>query len=345
MRFLEDLYNPRFAGGGLHFEYPWVLILVPISWILLFILFRNRSKNRNTIVVPDLTGMSRKDTFRVWLLNLLKYIRIIGFSFLIVALARPQLSLKNETVKAEGIDIMLTLDVSGSMLSKDFDPNRLTFSKKVASDFIHKRNFDRIGLVIFSGEAFTQCPLTIDHKVLDQFLEVVKPGILEDGTAIGMGLATAVNRLKESKAKSKVIILMTDGVNNTGYIKPAPAAQLAMSLGIKVYTIGIGSIGEALTPLGRKYDGSVVYGIAKVEIDEELLKTIASETGGKYFRATNEVELTKIYDEIDRMEKTEIDVKTYKRNTEEFRLFVLAGLLFLFIEWGIRNFYIKPLFD
>jgi Ca-activated chloride channel family protein len=263
---------------------------------------------------------------------------------MLVALARPQIALKDESVKANGIDIMLALDVSSSMLSKDFEPDRLTVIKKVASDFINKREFDRMGLVIFSGEAFTQCPLTTDHIILGQFLSIVNTGFLQDGTAIGMGLATAVNRLKESKSKSKVIILMTDGVNNAGYIKPNTATELAKTLGIKVYTIGIGSLGEALAPVGRRYDGSYIYGLSRVEIDEELLRNIANDTGGRYFRATSTNELLHIYDDINKMEKTVIDVKTLKKNSEEFRIFLLAGILFLFVEWGLRNLYIKPLF-
>ena len=343
MNILEDISNIRFIGGDFQFAYPWVLALIPISWILFYFLYRRSGKDRNAIIIPDVTGIKTRPSLKTSLLKFLKFFKIIGFSLLLVALARPQISLKNETVKAKGIDIMIALDVSGSMLSKDFDPNRLAFSKLVAADFINKRKYDRIGLVIFSGEAFTQCPLTIDHKVLAEFLEIARPGLLEDGTAIGMGLATAVNRIKTSSAKSKIIILMTDGVNNTGYIKPQAAAQLAKSLGIKVYTIGIGSRGEALTPV-RTPDGRIVYGISKVELDEPLMESIARETGAKYFRATNERELSNIYEDIDRMEQTVIDVKTFRRNTEEFRIFVLAGVLLLLIEWGLRNVYIKPIF-
>ncbi|HMG15948.1 MAG TPA: VWA domain-containing protein [Saprospiraceae bacterium] len=344
MRFFENISGMSFTGSGFHFANPWVLILIPVLWILFFLLSKRNKKKQDSIIIPDTSGIKTKTPFKVGLLKYLPLFKIAGWSLMMVALARPQLALKDESIKANGIDIMLALDVSSSMLSKDFEPDRLTVIKKVASDFIKKREFDRMGLVIFSGEAFTQCPLTTDHIILGQFLSIVNTGFLQDGTAIGMGLATAVNRLKDSKAKSKVIILMTDGVNNAGYIKPNTAIELAKTLGIKVYTIGIGSRGEALAPVGRRYDGSYIYGLSRVEIDEALLQNIANDTGGKYFRATNTSELLNIYGDINKMEKTVIDVKTLKKNSEEFRMFLLTGLLFLFLEWGIRNLYIKPLF-
>lgn len=344
MKIIEDIVGMRFIGSGFHFAYPWVLALIPLLWILMFLVYNKGKKIDNAIVVPDMSGINIKNSFRISLLKYIPILKIIGLSFMLVALSRPQIALKDESVKANGIDIMMALDVSSSMLSKDFEPDRLTVIKKVASDFIRKREYDRIGLVIFSGEAFTQCPLTTDHIILEQFLSIVNTGFLQDGTAIGMGLATSVNRLKDSKAKSKIIILMTDGVNNAGYIKPNTASELAKTMGIKVYTIGIGSLGEALAPVGRRYDGSYMYGISKVEIDEDLLRNIANDTGGRYFRATNSKDLLQIYDDINKMEKTTIDVKTLKKNSEEFRSFLLLGIFFLFIEWGIRNLYVKPLF-
>jgi Ca-activated chloride channel family protein len=255
---------------------------------------------------------------------------------LIVALARPQLTLKEEQIKAEGIDIMLAMDLSSSMLAQDFKPDRLTVSKVVASDFVDKREYDRIGLSVFAGESFTQCPLTTDHRVVKDFLGGLTCGILDDGTAIGMGLASAVNRLKDSEAKSKVVILLTDGVNNSGYIKPLTAAEIAREIGVRVYTIGVGSIGEAVSPISRRSNGTYVFGIARVEIDEALLAEIAQMTGGKYFRATTAEGLEEIYREIDRLEKTEMDIKVMRRYSEEFRFFLWLGLGLLFFELLLR---------
>ena len=255
---------------------------------------------------------------------------------LIVAFARPQALLREDDIQADGIDIMLTLDLSSSMLAQDFEPDRLEVAKKVAANFVEKREFDRIGLIVFSGEAFTQCPLTTDHKVVQDFIEGLKCGFLQDGTAIGMGLATAVNRMKDSPAKSKIIILMTDGVNNAGYFKPEDAMELAKTLGIKVYTIGIGSTGEAMSPVGRRSDGKYVFGLVPVEIDEPLLQNIAKTTGGNYYRATNSKELEQIYAEIDRLEKSKIDVTTVKRRSEAFAGFAFAGLLLLVLELLMR---------
>jgi Ca-activated chloride channel homolog len=255
---------------------------------------------------------------------------------LIIAMARPQTLLKEDDIQADGIDITLTLDLSSSMLAQDFEPDRLEVAKKVAADFVEKREFDRIGLVVFSGEAFTQCPLTTDHKVVQEFIGNLKCGFLQDGTAIGMGLATAVNRMKESPAKSKIIILMTDGVNNAGYFKPEDAMDLAKTLGIKVYTIGVGSTGEAMSPVGRRSDGKYVFGMVPVEIDEPLLQNIAQTTGGKHYRATNGKELEQIYAEIDRLEKSKIDVTTIKRRSESFATFAMIGLILLVLELLLR---------
>jgi Ca-activated chloride channel family protein len=267
---------------------------------------------------------------------LLPILRAIAFTCLVVALARPQRLLSEENVEADGIDIIVAADLSSSMLAQDFEPDRLTVVKKVAADFVQKREFDRIGLVVFSGEAFTQCPLTTDHKVVQDFLDNLQSGLLQDGTAIGMGLATAVNRLKDSPAKSKIIILMTDGVNNSGYFKPEDAMALAKTLGIKVYTIGVGSTGEAMSPVGRRADGKYVFGLVPVEIDEPLLQNIANTTGGKYYRATNTKELEQIYSEIDRLEKSRIDVTSIKRRSEAFANWVLAALCLVALELLLR---------
>jgi Ca-activated chloride channel family protein len=263
----------------------------------------------------------------------------LAFLFLVIAMARPQLALKEENVMAEGIDIMMALDLSSSMLARDFDPDRLEVSKKVASEFLDKRTDDRIGLVVFSGESFTQCPLTTDHRIVKRFLSQLQCGFLEEGTAIGMGLATAVNRIKDGDAKSKVVILLTDGDNNTGYIKPITAAEISRELGIKVYTIGVGSKGMALTPQGKRSDGTYVFDYARVMINEPLLQEIAEITGGKYFRATSEIGLQAVYNEIDQLEKTSREITTFKRYSEEFGRFLRIGLvLFIFhliLKWMV----------
>lgn len=258
-------------------------------------------------------------------------------------MARPRLILKEEEVKAEGIDIMMIMDLSSSMLARDFQPDRLTVSKEMGKRFIDKRTYDRIGLVVFAGESFTQSPLTTDHRIVKEFMSSLESGIMEDGTAIGMGLASAVNRLKESESESKVVILLTDGVNNAGYIKPMTAAEIAKELDVKVYTIGVGTMGNAVAPISKRSDGRYVFGVSRVEIDEELLTEISELTGGQYFRATNEAGLEEIYAEIDRLEKTEIDVSVFKRYSEEFRKFLLFGLLFLFVEWLLKNTILRTL--
>jgi len=275
-------------------------------------------------------------TWRTWLHKLMPLLRMLSYFFIVAALARPQITLKEEEVKAEGIDIMMIMDLSSSMLAQDFRPDRLSVSKEVAKAFVDKREYDRMGLVVFAGESFTQCPLTTDHRVVKDFLDNLECGLLQDGTAIGMGLATAVNRLKDSEAKSKVVILLTDGVNNAGYIKPITAAEIAEEFEIKVYTIGVGSMGQALSPVSRRSDGKYIFGMARVEIDEQLLREISKMTNGRYYRATNEQSLTAIYDEIDKLEKTEIEVSTFKRYSEEFRRFLLWGIGFLLVEIILR---------
>lgn len=277
------------------------------------------------------------------LANLLPVLRGIALLTMIIALARPQQILKEEEIKAEGIDIALVIDLSSSMLAQDFKPDRLEVSKRVASEFVDKRAFDRIGLAVFSGEAFTQCPLTTDHRIVKEFLANLKCGILEDGTAIGMGLATAVNRLKDSESKSKVVILLTDGVNNAGYIKPITAAEIAREFDVKVYTIGVGSTGDALTPVSRRRDGEYIFSLARVEIDEGLLENIAKMTGGQYFRATSAESLQRIYDEIDQMEKTEIEVTSIKRYSEEFHNYALGALILLVLEFLMRYAFLRTI--
>ncbi len=262
-------------------------------------------------------------------------LRMLSLVFLILALARPQASNSWRTESTEGIDIVVTLDISGTMMAEDLKPNRLEAAKKTATEFILSRPNDNIGLVVFSGESFTQCPLTTDHAVLVNLFNAIKYGMIEDGTAIGLGLANAVNRIKDSKAKSKVIILLTDGSNNRGDIAPITAAEIAKSFGIRVYAIGVGSYGmvniPVQTPLGIQYQQM------DSEFDEESLKNIADMTGGKYFRATDNNKLRNIYQEIDQMEKTKISVKEYNKKNEEYYLFALAAFLLLLTEILLRN--------
>ncbi|MES2110544.1 MAG: VWA domain-containing protein [Bacteroidota bacterium] len=262
-------------------------------------------------------------------------LRCLALAVLIVAIARPQSSLSWQNSTTEGIDIVIASDISGSMLAEDFTPNRMEAGKNIAIDFIKNRPNDRIGLVIFSGESFTQCPLTIDHEVLINLFKDIKNGMIDDGTAIGMGLATAVNRLKESDTKSKVIILLTDGSNNTGSIPPITAAEIAKQFGIRVYTVGLGTRGMApypvQTPMGIQYQR------VPVDVDEGTLTKIAEITGGKYFRATNNSTLKNIYDQIDKLEKAKIDVTQYHKKTELFFPFALIALGFLLLEFVLKN--------
>lgn len=258
-------------------------------------------------------------------------LRTLVLCMLALVIARPQTSDSIEDMTSEGIDLVLALDVSVSMLSKDFKPNRLEQSKKVAAEFIDDRPFDRIGIVAYEGEAFTQVPVTTDHVVVKNGIEKLESGMLSGGTAIGMGLATAVNRLRKSDAKSKVIILLTDGVNNTGQIEPLDAAQLASLNDIRIYTIGVGTIGKAYSPvaiIGNQYK----YDWAEVQIDEETLMKIAQETGGKYFRATNAEKLAGIYEEIDELEKTRFNVLKYQRKTEVYLPFLIIAIAGLLLE-------------
>jgi len=256
-------------------------------------------------------------------------------ALIIVAIARPQSTLNWKNEESEGIDIVLALDVSSSMLARDFEPDRLEAAKDLAIQFIAGRRNDRIGLVVFSGESFTQCPLTTDHSVLINLFKDVKSGIIEDGTAIGMGLANAVSRLKDSDAKSKVIILLTDGVNNQGAIAPATAADLAQTFGIRVYTIGVGTEGVAPYPMNTPF--GVQLRNMPVEIDEDVLTEIAQKTGGEYFRATDNEKLKQIYEQIDKLEKSKIEVKEFSQRNEEFLMFVMIAAFLLLTEMVLKN--------
>ena len=269
--------------------------------------------------------------------------RLIAIALFIVVLARPQSRSSYKDVKTEGIDIVMALDISGSMLAKDFKPNRIEAAKEVAQDFIDSRPNDRIGLVIFSGESFTQCPLTTDHAVIKNLFSGIHTGMVADGTAIGNGLATAVTRVKDSKAKSKVIILLTDGVNNQGSVAPLTAAEIAKAFSVRVYTIGVGTIGKALAPIAMYPDGSYEYGYVDVNIDEKVLNSISDMTGGKYFRATDNDKLKDIYKEIDRLEKTIFEEKNFTNKAEHFLPFALAAALFLLVEFALKNTLFKSI--
>ncbi len=322
--------------GNYQYENPlflWLLILIPIIGIWYF---RASKTFYPTLVLPSVKQTFVKSSLLGRLRILLPILRTLSVIFVITALARPQQIIKLENVNADGIDIILALDLSSSMLAMDFEPNRLEASKKVAAEFISNRPYDRIGLVVFSGEAFTQCPITTDHTLLLEFLKGLECGFLEDGTAIGMGLASAVNRLKDLKSKSKVIILLTDGVNNAGYFDPKIATQMAKSLGIRVYSIGVGSQGVAQVPVGKDNNGNYVFDYNTVEIDEALLQKIAEETDGKYYRATNRSQLEKIYAEINALEKSKVEIKQYKRMKDIYKSFLIIAACILLIEILLR---------
>jgi len=309
-------------------EYLYLLAVIPLMAVWYWYK-NNRSKAE---IQLSTTGPFVKTgkTIKQYLYHGLFVLRILTVALLIVALARPQSTSSSKDISIEGIDIVMALDISTSMLAEDLKPNRLKAAKNVAEDFIEKRPNDRIGLVVFAGEAFTQVPLTTDHKVLIRMLDEVKSGMIEDGTALGDGLATAVSRLRDSKAISKVIILLTDGVNNMGSLDPVSAAEIAKLYGIRIYTIGVGSKGMAPYPVQTPF--GVRYQNMEVNIDEALLKKVADMTDGQYFRATSNRKLKEIYDQIDKMEKSKIDVTEFYQKTEEFELLALLALLFFVLE-------------
>lgn len=316
---------------GLSFANPEYFFLFTLVPFLGYWYWKKHKKQLVELQVSSVQVFTRVPrSWRQRLRPLLFIFRILTVILLIVALARPQSTSRGENVSTEGIDIVLATDISGSMLAEDFRPNRIEAAKKVAIDFIEGRPTDRIGLVVFAGESFTQCPLTLDHPVVVNLLKEVKSGMIADGTAIGMGLATAVSRLKESKAKSRVIILLTDGVNNRGSIDPLTAAGIAQSFGLRVYTIGVGTVGVAPYPVQTPF--GVQYQNMQVEIDEALLQKIADQTGGKYFRATDNRKLKAIYEEIDRLEKTKIEVTQFRRHKEEFYSAATVAGIFLLLE-------------
>lgn len=317
-------------------ELFWMLLLIPIA--LVWYVFKH-NKQTAELKISSTSGFKTVSSFWPKFKHLLFVFRLIALGLLITALARPRtVDVSTRTKTTRGIDIVMAIDVSASMLAKDLRPNRLEALKQVASDFIDGRPNDRIGLVEYAGEAYTKTPITSDKSIVQRSLRDIKYNtIIEGGTAIGMGLATSVNRLKDSRAKSKVIILLTDGVNNSGFIDPKIASELAVEYGIKVYTIGLGTNGMALSPISINPNGSFRYGRQQVEIDEDLLREIADVTGGKYFRATNNKKLAEIYNEINKLEKTEIEEKKYYNYEEKYRPLVLLAGLLLLLELILRN--------
>lgn len=316
-------------------EFLWLLLVIPV---LIFWQWYKYHKEAAELRFPGAAELAhRSGNWLAKLRPVLHVLRILAIALIIIGLARPRTSEENtKTSSEEGIDIVMAVDVSPSMLARDLKPNRIEALKKVASQFIEDRPNDRIGLVAYAGESYTRTPLTSDHKILLNSLEELKYGGLENGTAIGMGLATAVNRLKDSKAKSKVVILLTDGQNNSGEIDPLTAAQLAQQFHIRAYTIGVGSKGMAPTPVAYDQRGNFIYQNQPVDIDEDLLKKIADETGGKYFRATDNDKLREIYSEIDKLEKTKLKEEKYYSYDEKFEMFALAAFILLGLEMILR---------
>ena len=320
-------------------HYLWALAAIPVlaAW---YVFRRNKRRPSATLSTyralehgpVDLVAKARHLPFAFGLL---------GTAMMLLAMARPQSKDSWQDVTHDGIDIIIAMDYSASMLAKDFKPDRLDAARDVAMNFIDNRPNDRIGLVVYEGEAFTQCPLTTDHDVLKQLFLQARTGLINGGTAVGMGLATAINRLRESSSKSKVVILLTDGMNNAGTIQPLDAAQIAEELGIRVYTIGVGTNGKALSPVAIYPNGQYKYDYVKVEIDEEMLKQTAEMTGGRYFRATDEKKLRGIYQEIDRLEKTRVKVTEHSSRTEEYRLPLIAGCSLLFLGLFLGNTFLR----
>ncbi|MDB5134612.1 MAG: von Willebrand factor type [Mucilaginibacter sp.] len=322
---------------GIEFAQPgffWLLLVIPL--MIAYYYWRNQQL-QGVLGMSSTKGFASalKSPMRIWR-HYGIVLRSLAFIALVAALARPQSALSWQNETTEGIDIMIATDISGSMLSEDFKPNRLEAGKNIAVNFIKNRPGDRIGLVVFSGESFTQCPLTIDHDVLINLFHDIKNGMIDDGTAIGMGLATAVSRLKDSEAKSKVIILLTDGVNNMGSIPPITAAEIAKQFGVRVYTVGVGTNGSAPYPFKDQF-GNTHYQMIPVEIDEGTLGKIASITGGKYFRARNNIELSEIYQQIDKLEKVKIAVTQYHKRTEHYLPFAVIALAILSLEILLNN--------
>jgi len=318
----------------IEFAQPYQFILLGLAPMLVWAYIYGYQQRQAAITVSTIATFPTSPTWKTALRHIPFAFRLLAFIFLVVALARPQRRNEEQKVTGEGVDLILTIDVSGSMLAQDFSPNRLEAAKEVAANFVDSRPTDRIGLVIFSGESFTLSPVTTDKSVLKTQIYNIRSGLLEDGTAIGSGLATSIDRLRNSKSKSKVVILLTDGENNGGLIDPNTAKEIAKTLGVKVYTIGVGTEGFAPVPL--QGSGGIVMQREKVNIDEKLLKQIADETGGRYFRAKDNEGLKNIYNEIDKLEKSRIETSSINRYSEKFLPFVIAAAIFLLLETLLR---------
>lgn len=317
-------------------EFFWLFILLPIA---IFVWIKNRKKQRASVKLSTIQGVQGHTTLLVKLLPISIVLRVLALSAIIVGMARPQLvNVDTQIHSTHGIDIVMAMDVSGSMLARDLKPNRLEALKTVAADFVSQRTTDRIGTVIYAAEAYTKTPVTSDKMLILNDLKSIKyDNVLRDGTAIGVGLATSVNRLKDSPSKSKVIILLTDGVNNTGTVDPKLAAEIAKEYSIKVYTIGIGTNGLAESPVAIKENGEIVYERIPVELDEALMNTIAKTTGGKYFRATDTKKLKDIYEEINQLEKTKIDEQKFVKADDQFQLLVLFAFILLCLDFILQK--------
>ena len=317
-------------------EFFWLFALIPvlIAWQIW-----KRKEQTTTLKMSSLKGFEYSKSILPKLKPMLFVFRILALSSIIIALARPRtVDVSSQTKTTKGIDIVMAIDVSGSMLARDLKPNRMEALKKLAVGFVESRPNDRIGIVVYASEAYTKTPVTSDKAVVLQAMQSIKyDNVLQDGTGIGMGLSTAINRLKDSKAKSKVVILMTDGVNNAGFIEPQTASDIAKEYGIKVYTIGIGTNGNAEFPYAMAPDGTFLFKMMKVEIDEEMMKSIAAKTGGKYFRATSNSKLAAIYEAINKLEKTEIEELKFYDYDEKFRPYVIFALILLLLEIFLRN--------
>lgn len=325
--FFDYFNNISFAQP----QFCWLALLLPV---MVYWYVRNGNKMQAGFKVSSIKSFKGMSTWKNVFRHIPFIFRLLAISFIIIALARPQIKNQVQQAEGEGVDIILCIDVSGSMTAQDFTPNRMEAAKAVAESFVEKRLTDRIGIVIFSGESFTQCPLTTDKVVLKSAIQSIRNGLLEDGTAIGDGLSTSTDRLRSSKSKSKVVILLTDGENNGGLIGPNNAKEIAKAFGVRVYTIGVGTDGYAPFPI--KTEMGVIIQQQKVTIDEKLLKEIAGETGGKYFRAKDNASLENIYKEIDGLEKSKVEISTITRLTEKFFPFAMAALAFLLLEVILR---------
>ncbi len=324
------------------FKYPFVLYFLALVPLMIFWYWKKNRKISPSISYSALNIFDGiKPTLREKFVHVPVILRAAALTLFIVALARPQSFSTGENVYTEGIDVAILLDISGSMLAEDFEPNRLDAAKDVIDEFIGGRTSDKIGLVVFASQSFTQCPLTIDYSVLRNLLSEIKSGMIEDGTAIGLAIANGVNRLKDSEAKSRIIILLTDGVNNSGEIDPITAAQIAEKFGIRIYTVGVGTKGQAPYPFQTPF--GIRYQMVPVEIDEAVLQQVADITGGNYFRATNNEKLIEIYKKIDEMEKTRVEITSYRNASESFYSWAGFGLMFLILELGLVRSYLRRL--